>query len=142
MTGKHNAATVLGLLDAAWNTGDIEAIERAVARDHIDHETDGAETGRSHVAQTILAYRVAFPDLRMSFEDQISQGDRVVTRWTATGTHLGEFIGIPATGRAAVVSGIFIHRVADGLIAETWTSFDGLGLLQQLGVIPTGAVRN
>ncbi|MGO8959454.1 MAG: ester cyclase [Streptosporangiaceae bacterium] len=141
MTEKHNAATVLGLLDAAWNNGDTEAIEHTITADHIEHEADGAEIGRNHVTQTILAYRVAFPDLHMSVEDQISQGDKVVTRWTATGTHRAELNGIPATGRTATVSGIFIHRVTAGRIAETWTSFDGLGLLQQLGVVPADAAE-
>ena len=102
-------------------------------------ETDGDEVGRGHVTQAILAYRAAFPDLRMSFDDQISEGDRVVTRWTGQGTHLGELNGIPATGRAAKVWGIFIHRLVAGQITETWTSFDYLGLLRQLGVIPAGS---
>ena len=136
MTSKQNAATVLDMLDAAWNRGDISAVEQAVASDHIEHEADGDQVGREHVAQAILAYRAAFPDLRMSFDDQISEGDRVVTRWTGQGTHLGELNGIPATGRAAQVWGMFIHRLAAGQITETWTSFDDLGLLRQLGVIP------
>jgi steroid delta-isomerase-like uncharacterized protein len=142
MTSKQNAATVLGLLHATWNCGDIAAIEQAVASDHLEHEPDGDEVGREHLMQTILAYRAAFPDLQMSFDDQICANDQVVTRWTATGTHLGVLDGIPPTGRAAQVRGVFIHRLAHGRIAETWTSFDGLGLLQQLGVIPIAARGN
>lgn len=88
----------------------------------------------SRVSHSSWAWRVS-----MSFDDQISEGDRVVTRWTGQGTHLGELNGIPATGRAAQVWGVFIHRLAAGQITETWTSFDGLGLLHQLGVIPAQA---
>ena len=142
MTTEQNPATVLGMLDAAWNRGDITAIDQAVASDHIEHEPDGDEIGREHLADTILAYRVAFPDLHMTFDDQICERDRVVTRWTCKGTHLGEFNGIAATSRTAEVCGVFIHRLADGQITETWTSFDGLGLLEQLGVIPVQPARD
>jgi len=83
-----------------------------------------------------MEYRDAFPDLSMSFDEQVADGDRVVTRWTAGGTHQGALQGIPATGRSARISGIFIHRLSDGIVTESWASFDRLGLLQQLGVIP------
>jgi len=132
---QNNTTTVQDFLDAAWNRGDSSVIERTVAEHHVEHEPDGDEVGRGHLIETVLAYRTAFPDLRMSFEDQIAESDRVVTRWTASGTHLGELNGIGATGRAAHVSGVFIHRLADGQITESWTMFDQIGLLLQLGVI-------
>jgi steroid delta-isomerase-like uncharacterized protein len=135
MQPSQNTKTVLDLLDAAWNRGDASAFDRAVAEDHIEHEPDGDEIGRDHLAETVLAYRAAFPDLRMSVDDQIAAGDRVVVRWTATGTHRGELNGIPATGRTAKVSGVFIHQLAGGQIAESWSMFDQLGLLVQLGVL-------
>jgi steroid delta-isomerase-like uncharacterized protein len=136
MTPSQNAQTVLDMLDAAWNHGDMSAVERSVADQHVEHEPDGDDIGRQRLADAVLAYRTAFPDLRMSFEDQITEQDQVVTRWTARGTHHGELNGIPATGRPAHVSGIFIHRLADGQITESWTSYDQLGLLRQLGIIP------
>jgi len=135
MADTQNTATVQDFLDAAWNRGDISVIDRAVAEHHVEHEPDGDEVGRGHLKDTVLVYRTAFPDLRMSFEDQIADGDRVVTRWTASGTHLGELNGIGATGRAAHVSGVFIHRLAEGQISESWSMFDQMGLLLQLGVI-------
>jgi len=135
MADTQNTATVQDFLDAAWNRGDTSVIDRAVAERHVEHEPDGDEVGRGHLKETVLVYRTAFPDLRMSFEDQIADGDRVVTRWTASGTHLGELNGIGATGRAANVSGVFIHRLADGQISESWSMFDQMGLLLQLGVI-------
>ena len=139
MTSSQNAATVLQMLDAAWNRGDTSVLDTSVAEDHVDHDDDGDDIGREHLVQAILAYRAAFPDLRMSFADQIAAGDQVATRWTASGTHHGELNGIPATGRSARISGIFIHRLTDEKITESWTSFDRLGLLQQLGVIPSAA---
>ena len=127
-----NAAMVRHLLDALWNRGDVSGIETSVAADHADHGPDGIDVGRAHLIEELGEYRTAFPDLRMTFDDQISETDRVVTRWTATGTHLGPFQGLPATGRQARVSGIFINRVVGGQIIESWSSYDRLGLVQQL----------
>lgn len=141
MKSSQNTKTVLELIAAAWNRGDVAAIDRAVAEDHIEHEPEGDEIGRDHLADTIRAYRAAFPDLHMSVDDQIADGDRVVIRWTATGTHHGELNGIPATGRTATVSGVFIHKLAGGRVTESWSIFDQPGLLAQLGVLhpPTPA---
>jgi steroid delta-isomerase-like uncharacterized protein len=81
----------------------------------------------------------AFPDLERTIEDLVAEGDKVVARWTAKGTHTGDFQGIPPTGRVATSSGITIFRIADGRIVEEWSESDMLGLLQQLGAIPSGA---
>jgi steroid delta-isomerase-like uncharacterized protein len=139
MTAKTNAESVRRALDAAWNRGDLDPLAHLTAPDHRDQERDGVEIGWEHVAESIRAYRAAFPDVRMSFDQQISADNHVVTRWTASGTHQGELAGIAATGRVAAVTGIFIHRISSGRIAETWTSFDELGLLRQIGVIPAAA---
>ena len=81
-------------------------------------------------------YRSAFPDLVMTVDQSFAEGDLVATRWTARGTHEGELFGIAATGKQATVTGITIDRYEDGLIAESWTNWDTLGLLQQLGAVP------
>jgi steroid delta-isomerase-like uncharacterized protein len=78
----------------------------------------------------------AFPDLEREIGDMVAEGDRVVVRWTGKGTHLGDFNGIPPTGKAATSSGITIFRVAGGRIVEEWAESDMLGLLQQVGAIP------
>jgi steroid delta-isomerase-like uncharacterized protein len=132
MGTTSNAAIVREFLDAAWNRGDASGMEMVVAADHADHGADGDDLGRNHLIEEVREYRTAFPDLRMTFEDQVSEGDRVVTRWTATGTNLGPFQGMAATGRQARVSGIFINRVVGGRITDTWSSFDRFGLVQQL----------
>ena len=81
-------------------------------------------------------YRSAFPDMQLTIEDQIAEGDKVVTRWTARGTHQGELMGIPPTGKQATVTGITVGRVANGKFVESWSNFDALGMMQQLGVVP------
>jgi steroid delta-isomerase-like uncharacterized protein len=84
----------------------------------------------------VSTYRSAFPDVHFTIEDVIAEWDRVAIRWTAHGTHEGELMGIPATGKEVVVTGVAINRVADDILVEGWTNWDGLGMLQQLGVIP------
>ncbi len=78
----------------------------------------------------------AFPDERTTFEDQIAEGDKVVTRMTSRATHLGELQGIPPTGKEITVTGIWIDEVLDGKIVERWGQVDMLGVMQQLGVVP------
>src|SRR2546430_876197 len=89
--------------------------------------------------QIVAGYRAAFPDLVVRIVDQIEEGDRVVTRWTARGTHTGDLWGIAATGREVTVTGTTTDRIRDGLIAESWSNWDTIGLMQQLGVIPAMA---
>lgn len=93
--------------------------------------------GREGFKQFVLMYRSAFPDMHITIEDQIAEGDKVVSRWTARGTHQGELMGIPPTGKQATVTGINIERFANGKFVEEWSNFDALGLLQQLGVVTT-----
>ncbi len=81
-------------------------------------------------------YRKAFPDLRLTIDDQIAEGETVVTRWTATGTHEGELMGIPPTGKQATTTGININHVSGGKLVDGWGIFDQLGLLQQIGAVP------
>jgi predicted ester cyclase len=81
-------------------------------------------------------YRNAFPDLRITIDEQIAEGESVVTRWTATGTHEGELMGMAATGKQATTAGINVNRVSGGKLVEGWGLFDQLGLLQQIGAVP------
>ena len=79
----------------------------------------------------------AFPDLQRTVDDQFTDDIHVTTRWTCTGAHKGPFMGIASTGKRVTFTGISIHRIADGKIVEEWQEWDSLGLMQQLGVIPT-----
>jgi predicted ester cyclase len=86
-------------------------------------------------------YRTAFPDYSCIVDDQIAEGDKVVTRWTARGTQRGALLGIPPTGKQVSLPGVVIDRIAHGQLVETWLQADVLGMLQQLGVVqaPAGA---
>ncbi len=86
-----------------------------------------------------LATFDAFPDLQRPVEDLVAEDDRVVARWTSVGTHSGDFMGIPPTGKRLVTSGITVFRIEDGMIAEEWSESDMLGMLQQVGAVPSQA---
>jgi steroid delta-isomerase-like uncharacterized protein len=80
-----------------------------------------------------------FPDVQIAVDAELSEGNVVCSRWTITGTHQGEFLGVPATGRQVSIVGIDVSRVVDGKVAEHWAQFDGLGTMMQLGAIPAPA---
>jgi steroid delta-isomerase-like uncharacterized protein len=101
---------------------------------HIVGQPD--KVGYEVVQQAAAASRTAFPDLQLSVNDQVAEGDRVAARWTVTGTHKGEYYGIPATGKQVGHSGTAFYRLENGRIAEVWLLSDTMGLMQQLGVIP------
>jgi steroid delta-isomerase-like uncharacterized protein len=120
-----------------WNKGDLNLIDELIAPDYVLHDpTRPGLQGRAGIRESVALYRRAFPDLFFTIEDQIAETDQIVTRWTAQGTHLGPLMGIPATGKQGRISGIDIYRITDGQIAEAWSNWDTLGLLQLLGVIP------
>jgi steroid delta-isomerase-like uncharacterized protein len=96
----------------------------------------GGIHGPDGILQNIATFRTGFPDLHYTLQDLIAEGDKVAVRWMAHGTHRGEFLHIPPTGKPVTVRGIDIFRTVNGKIEEAWVSSDFLGLLQQLGVIP------
>jgi steroid delta-isomerase-like uncharacterized protein len=126
-------------VEEGFAQGTVELFDDLVAEDVVNHdETLPPEIppGREGVKALAQGYKMAFPDLVLTVEDQIAEGDKVATRWTARGTHQGELMGIPPTGKEARVTGTTIDRIEDGQIVETWTNWDQVSLLQQLGVIP------
>jgi len=120
------------------NAGDIDGFGRQLADDFVEHEeTPGIPPTKAGVVQYFQMMIKAFPDLRMEVQDIISSGDKAVARVRVVGTHQGEFMGIPATGKFATVNLIDITRFGDdGLAREHWGVVDQLALMQQLGVIP------
>lgn len=137
-----NKALAHRLIDEAFNAGRLDVIDEIVASDYVGHDPALPEElrGPAGIRELIAGYRAAFPDIHITIEDQIADGDRVVTRWSAKGTHQGELMGMPATGKQTTVTGITIDRIADGRIAESWDNWDTLGLMQQLGAIPAPAM--
>ena len=118
-----------------WNNQNVAAFEKYFTGDFISHLPDADMNGEQFIGFS-QAFFAAFPDLHVTTDDLIGEGDKVVKVWTAHCTHKGELMGIPATGKAIVVKGIEVFRIVDGKIAENWMSMDNLGMLQQLGVIP------
>ena len=101
------------------------------------HQPDGQELGLEAFKQLFTAMSTAFPDLHITVEDVIAEGDKVVARYTWTGTHKGELGGIPPTGRQVTVHGTEVLRIVGGKLVEAWDEVDYLGLMQQLGVLPS-----
>jgi steroid delta-isomerase-like uncharacterized protein len=120
------------------SAGDIDGFGDLVAEDFVEHEeTPGLEPSKEGVKQLFHMYRAAFPDLRMEAQDILVSGDKVVARVRGTGTHQGEFMGMPATGKSIDVQLIDIIRFGDdGLAREHWGVFDALAMMHQLGAIP------
>ena len=123
------------------SAGDIDGFGEHVADGFVEHEEiPGFEPSKEGVKQMFRMYRAAFPDLRMEPEDVLVSGDKVVARVRATGTHQGEFMGMPATGKSVDVQVIDIIRFGeDDLAHEHWGILDALGMMQQLGAIPAPA---
>ncbi len=134
---EMNKEVVRRYTEEVWSQGKLDLIDEIIGDGYVFHDplTPGVE-GREAIKQLIAAYRVAYPDLHFTIEDLIAEGDWVVSRWTSSGTQLGELMGIPPTGIWGQSMGITLFRVVDGKIVEEWARWDSLGLLQQLGVVP------
>jgi steroid delta-isomerase-like uncharacterized protein len=126
------------LLEEAFNSGNLDVVDELVSPEFVNHDAALPEPmlGIEGAKASIAGYRAAFPDVRLTIEQQVAEGEFVTTRWSARGTHQGDLMGIAATGKQATVTGITIDRIVDGRFVETWTNWDTLGLMQQLGVIP------
>lgn len=122
------------------NAGDIDGFGELMADDFVEHEeTPGLAPTKDGVLEFFRMYRAAFPDLRMDPEEVLVSGDKTVTRARATGTHQGELMGIPPTGKSVDVKLIDIMQFNDaGMIREHWGLVDMLSMMQQLGAIPEG----
>ena len=135
---EANQALGRRLLVEDISQGDLALAEEIIAPDFHDHTNPpGMQHGIDGHKAVVTLFRAAFPGLRFVPEEMVAEGDRVAVRTTMHGTHQGEFFGIPPTGRRVTVSGTHILRIADGKIAEHWGNNDDLGLMQQLGVVPT-----
>ena len=133
---EQNKAFVHRLIEEVIGRGNFALVDELVAADYVGHSSSPEINTREGHKQFLVALRRAFPDLQIKIEDQIAEGDKVVTRWTARGTHQGEFESIPPTGKRVVMTGIDIDRITNGKLVECWTKSDDLSLLQQIGAIP------
>jgi predicted ester cyclase len=126
------------LVEEYWRTGDADAFDEVVASDFV-HHAPGLPPDLEGMKQSLPMFRAAFPDMRLTEEDLIAKGDKVADRVTVRGTHEGELMGIPATGKQVEFTETHISRIADGKIVERWGEWDVLGMMRPLGAVPQQA---
>jgi predicted ester cyclase len=138
MSTEENKARMNRIPLELFNEGKLEVADEVMAADYVEHQpTPGFAGGTAGLKQFVTAVRAAFPDFKYTVEEAIVEGDKVVQRVTARGTMKGAFAGMPPTGKHATWTEIHISRVAGGKLVEHWANIDQLGMLQQLGAIPT-----
>jgi len=129
------------IFEEVWNKQNLSAADEIIASNFVDHDPQSSVQGIEGYKQFVRYYLTAFPDSHFTVEDEISEGQMVMTRWTVSGMHTGNLGAIPATGRRISVTGISCGRVENEKIVESWTNWDTLGLMQQLGVLSATAQR-
>lgn len=140
MSSEANKAISRRFFDEIFGQGKLAAADEIISSGHVNSgpgSLPGLPPGREGTKMFVTAYRSAFPDVHFTIDEQIAEGDMVMTRWTASGTHKGELAGIPPTGKAVTVTGITVDRIMNGQTIASWGIFDQFGMLQQLGVIPS-----
>jgi steroid delta-isomerase-like uncharacterized protein len=132
-----NKAIVRRLYEEVWNKRKLQVMSELVSPSHAIHDPiySGPSIGPEVYRGQVAMFVTGFPDARLAIEDTVAEQDKVAVRWTISGTHKGEFLGIPATNKKVSVDGITIHILAKGIIMDTYVSLDIWGLMQQLGVI-------
>ena len=137
MSTETNKTTLRRLVNELFNNKNVDLIDELFAPDFVEHEEiPGIDSGREGVRQASQMFFAAFPDLNVVIQDILADGDKVVAREQWTGTHQGEFMGMPATGNQVAFNVIDIVRFSEGKLVEHWAVSDMLALLTQLGAIP------
>ena len=135
MSTEDNKALARRGFEETLNQRNLIVLDELHVPDFVYHAASRTIQGREPFKHFLSMLITAFPDVHVTIEDMIGEGDRVVIRYTYRGTHQGDFMGIPPTGKSAAVTGISIIRIANGKFLEEWANIDELGLMQQLGVI-------
>ena len=137
MTIEENKAVARRVLEEIFNKGNLDVADELLAPEYVDHDPAMPEDvrGPEGFKEYVRAYRSAFSDIHIQIEDQIAEGDNVVTRWTGTGTHDGDLAGIAPTGKRVTLPGMEIVRISGGKLVEGWEGYDTMNLMQQLGVV-------
>jgi steroid delta-isomerase-like uncharacterized protein len=133
---KQSKVNARRFFEEMQSQGNLTVADDIFASDIVFHTPFGDMHGPEGAKQFVSKLRTAFPDLQVTVEDQIAEGDKVATHWTARGTHQDKFQGIPATGKQMEIRGIVISQIANGKIIEQWGNPDVLGMMQQLGAVP------
>jgi len=134
----QNKTVMRRIYEEFWNQGNFAALDELVSPDYVLHvpTPPGAPSGREGLQWVIQMYRTALPDVQVQVEDQIAEGDKVLTRITIQGTHQGQFMHLPPTNKEVTITAMVVTRFKDGRNVEGWAELDRFGLMQQLGVIP------
>jgi steroid delta-isomerase-like uncharacterized protein len=135
---EENKALARRWFEDLFNAGNLEVADEIIAPDHVNHDPTLPDipSGPEGQRQIVNLYRGAFTNAHISVEDQLAEGDKVVTRWSSSGTHQGELMGVAPTGNQVTITGVTINRLSDGEIVESWSNYDALGMMQQIGAVP------
>jgi steroid delta-isomerase-like uncharacterized protein len=117
--------------------GEPSMADEIVADDYYNHDAPDPNIGLEGMKAFVTGFKKAIPDAQLEIAFQLAEGDKVVTRYTWSGTHQGEYFGVPATGKRVNWTAMVAFRIADGKISEAWINYDRLGVMQQLGAAPT-----
>ncbi len=142
MSTEVNKMIVQNYFEQVWNNGRLDYLDECLAEDVVEYPEQQIPglNGRDSLKASIGGARESLPDIEITLRDLIAEGTKVATRYTMTATHQNEFMGVPATGKQLTVKGAAIYHLAGGKIFEIWNFLDTLGLLQQLGLVPTPEV--
>jgi steroid delta-isomerase-like uncharacterized protein len=139
MSTDQNKIIARRIVDEGWNKHNPAILDQLFSNDAVVHDPQNPTStkGPQGAKSALTTYLRAFPDMKISIEREIADGDYVVQHLLATGTNTGEFNGMPATGKKTTTIGVMTSKIKDGKVIEAWSLLDSLGLLQQLGVVPT-----
>ncbi|HLK02796.1 MAG TPA: ester cyclase [Candidatus Acidoferrum sp.] len=134
---EQNKNSVRRLFEEVWNKGNVTVTDELFASTYNHHDNSTPDVGRGPEGEKkrVALYRNAFPDIRLTIEEILAEGETVVARWSCRGTHKGNFNGIAATGKQFHITGVSIARFTNGKMFEGFVNWDALGLMQQLGLV-------
>ena len=138
MSTEGNKAIIRRFLEGIFSQGNPDVVDELAAPNFVVHDpsSEAEEVDAQGVKESIAWSHSAFPDLRVTIEDQVGEGDKVATRWTVRGTHQGEMMGVAPTGNQVTFTGTQTDYILGGKIVESWSNWDTLGMLQQISAVP------
>ena len=138
MSAEENKAIVRRFLEGIFSQGNPDVVDELASPDFVVHDpsSEAGDVDAEGVKESIAWSHSAFPDLRVTIEDQVAEGDKVATRWTVRGTHRGEMMRAAPTGNQVTFTGTQIDYVSGGKMVESWSTWDTLGMLRQIGAVP------
>jgi predicted ester cyclase len=137
MTLEQNKALYWRYMQEIFNEGRLDSLDKFLSPSYVYQEAPpGTPAGPAGIKQVVTMFRIAFPDLKITIDEQIAEGDKVCSRTTMTGTHRGPLFGIAPTNKPVKMTGMVMVRIADGLITDSWVKNDVMSLMKQLGAIP------